>query len=161
MGFRDVLRFSLGSRQNIRPSRPYLRVCVLVAVYLSTETSLYSTTPCLPGPGRGSVEAMDTVKYGLVFKYWRARKGGCRPQITDCSNLSGGNFETPLDPFALGFGPKSAHSRPQKPGPGTVSAIKQRRLDEHNWILLSLGKTEPEISSSCLALCPPLPPLLN
>ncbi len=40
--FLSSFRVSLGSRPAFLPSRPYFRVCVLVAVFLSTETSLYT-----------------------------------------------------------------------------------------------------------------------
>ncbi len=41
MGFRGGWSFSLGSRPAFLPSRPYFSVRVLVAVFQSTETSLY------------------------------------------------------------------------------------------------------------------------
>ncbi len=40
MGFCVFRSFSLGSRLAFLSSRPYFRVCVLVTVFLSTETSL-------------------------------------------------------------------------------------------------------------------------
>ena len=38
---RSFRSFSLGSQSAFLPFRPYFRVCVLVAVFLSTQTSLY------------------------------------------------------------------------------------------------------------------------
>ncbi len=42
VGLRFWESFSLGSLPGFRPSRPYFRVCVLVAAFWSTETSLYT-----------------------------------------------------------------------------------------------------------------------
>jgi hypothetical protein len=39
-GIQGLYLFCLGSRPAFLPSRPYFRLCVLVAVFLSTETSL-------------------------------------------------------------------------------------------------------------------------
>ena len=43
MVFRGLWLFSLGFRPVFLPSWAYVRVCVFVAVFLSTETSLYAS----------------------------------------------------------------------------------------------------------------------
>ncbi len=51
MGFQGVGSFSLGSRLAFRPCRLYFRVCVFVAVFMSTEIFLYGLSRLKTDPG--------------------------------------------------------------------------------------------------------------
>ncbi len=83
VGFRCFWSLSLGSRLACPPSRPYFRVCVLVAVFLSTDTCLSeprSAHSIAVATGRTCHGALSTGRLidGLPCDFSEAGSWSCR-----------------------------------------------------------------------------------
>ncbi len=151
MSFCGFEACSLGSRPSFLPSRPYFRVCVLVAVNLSTETSLYasgplarSASPVVRGVETAAIgpQPQTPLPWGAVapripsFLVW-----GRRPRIP--SPLALGAAAPPDPPLYFGG---AALPNPLDPPP---RACRPQDLPLYFWA------GAPQTPSSPLGLCSP------